>query len=165
MCQDTAISLKPRIQCCRVAALKKPSTLNAAGCTHRRLISRIKWNPEQPHFIYRQERYTNKPPFDSTVALLPLHCARSRLKSMLVPWGHVRITISSELQYQQRLDQVTTQTSYRYTNTFSKVNEFVLALYNAIPAALSYFCLSAISVNLNKFTLLSECSQNSLIVY
>ena len=38
-------------------------------------------------------------------------------------------------------------TSYRYTNTFSKVNECVLALYNAIPAALSYFRLSAITVD------------------
>ena len=65
------------------------------GATDRRLISRIEWNPEQPHFIYRQERYTNKPPFGSTVALLPLHCARSRLKSMPMPWGHVRITILS----------------------------------------------------------------------
>ena len=32
---------KPRIQCSRVAVLKKPSTSNAAGATDRILISRI----------------------------------------------------------------------------------------------------------------------------
>ena len=83
--------------------------------------------------------YMNRPDRPSLSRAVALHCVRSRLKIMLFSWGHLRITTLSTKTGPGN----NSKRSYRYTNTFSKVNKNdVLLLLSIHDKFLARYVLS-----------------------